>query len=133
MDSGKVRFVYRHFIVIGTESVFAAMGTECAAEQDKFWEYHDAIFDDWANGRQNGFRMAWLQDVAGDIGIDATEFEECIQSGRAFERVRASQIDGMGRGINSTPSVFVNGIRVGGDNYEEYRSAIEDALEESNQ
>ena len=133
MDSGKVRFVYRHFIVIGTESVFAAMGTECAAEQDKFWEYHDAIFDDWANGRQNGFRMAWLQDVGDDIGIDATEFEECIQSGRAFERVRASQIDGMGRGINSTPSVFVNGIRVGGDNYEEYRSAIEDALEESNQ
>ncbi len=133
MDSGKVRFIYRHFIVIGTESVFAAMGTECAAEQDKFWEYHDAIFDDWANGRQNGFRMAWLQDTAGSIGIDATEFEECIQSGRAFERVRASQIDGMGRGINSTPSVFVNGTRVGGDNYEEYRTAIEDALEESNQ
>lgn len=133
MDSGKVRFVYRHFIVIGTESVFAAMGTECAAEQDKFWEYHDAIFDDWANGRQNGFRLAWLQDTASNLDIDDAQFEECIQSGRAFERVRASQIDGMGRGINSTPSVFVNGVRVGGDNYEEYRSAIEDALEESNQ
>ena len=133
MDSGKVRFVYRHFIVIGTASVFAAMGTECAAEQDKFWEYHDAIFDDWAAGRQNGFAFSWLQDTAGSIGIDAAEFEECIQSGRAFERVRASQIDGMGRGINSTPSVFVNGVRVGGDDYELYRSAIEDALVESNQ
>ena len=133
MDSGKVRFVYRHFVVIGTESIFAAMGTECAAEQDKFWEYHDAIFDDWADGRQNGFRMAWLQDTASSLDIDAAEFEECIQSGRAFERVRASQIDGMGRGINSTPSVFVNGVRVGGDDYEEYRSAIEDALEKSTQ
>ena len=76
--------------------------------------------------------MAWLQEHSQQyLDIDATEFEECIQSGRAFERVRASQIDGMGRGINSTPSVFVNGARVGGDNYEEYRSAIEDALEES--
>ena len=128
-----MRFVYRHFVVIGTESVFAAMGTECAAEQDRFWEYHDAIFDDWANGRQNGFRLAWLQDTASNLDIDASEFEECIQSGRAFERVRASQIDGMGRGINSTPSVFVNGTRVGGNDYDVYRSAIEDALEESNQ
>ena len=109
------------------------MGTECAAEQDKFWEYHDAIYDNWAAGRQNGFTFAWLQETAGDIGIDAAEFEECIQSGRAFERVRASQIDGMGRGINSTPSVFVNGLRVGGEDYEEYRSAIEDALVESNE
>ena len=133
MDSGKVRFIYRHFIVIGTESVFAAMGTECAAEQDKFWEFHDAIFDDWAGGRQSGFRMAWLQSTASNLDIDTNQFEECIESGRAFERVRASQIDGMGRGINSTPSVFVNGTRIGGEDYEEYRSAIEDALESSSQ
>ena len=76
MDTGKVRFVYRHFVVIGQESIFAAMGTECAAEQDRFWEYHDAIFDDWANGRQNGFRLAWLQGTASNLDIDAAEFEE---------------------------------------------------------
>lgn len=128
-----MRFVYRHFIVIGTESVFAAMGTECAAEQDMFWEFHDAIFDDWSQGRQNGFDFTWLQGTAAGLHMDTAEFEDCIQSGRAFERVRASQIDGMGRGINSTPTVFINGTRVGGADYEEYRSAIEDALAESNQ
>ena len=107
------------------------MGTECAAEQDKFWEFHDAIFDNWSDGRQNGFGFLWLQGTAESLAMDTAQFEECIQSGRAFERVRASQIDGMGRGINSTPSVFVNGIRVGGADYEAYRSAIEDALESS--
>ena len=131
MASGEVRFVYRHFIVIGQESIFAAMGTECAAEQDMFWEYHDAIFDDWERGRQNGFGFGWLNETAADLDLDAAEFEDCIRSGRPFERVRASQIDGMGRGINSTPSVFINGARVGGGDYEAYRRAIEDALASS--
>ena len=126
-----MQFAYRHFIVIGTESVFAAMGTECAAEQDMFWEFHDAIFDNWTDGRQSGFRMSWLRDTAEGLDMNTAEFEECIRSGRAFNRVRASQLDGMGRGINSTPSVFVNGTRVDGGSYELYRRAIEDALAEA--
>ena len=55
-----------------------------------------------------------------------------MESGRAFERVKASQLDGMERGIDSTPSVFVNGNRASGD-YEAYRKAIEDAIEDSQQ
>ena len=133
MASGDVRFVYRHFIVIGQESIIAAMGTECAAEQDMFWEYHDAIFDNWNDARQNRFGIAWLQATAESLELDLPEFMDCLDSGRHFERIRASQIDGMGRGINSTPSVFVNGERVGGPDYEVYRAAIEAALEESNQ
>ena len=53
-----------------------------------------------------------------------------MQSGRAFERVRASHFDGIERGVNSTPTVLVNGNRVGGD-YEAYRQAIENALRDS--
>ena len=130
METGKVRFVYRHFIVISEESLIAAMGTECAAEQDMFWEFHDAIFDDWANARQEGFSVSWLRTTAYGLDLDAAEFDECMQSERAFERVRASHFDGIDRGVNSTPTVLVNGNRVGGD-YEAYRRAIEDALAES--
>ena len=130
METGKARFVYRHFIVISEESLLAAMATECAAEQDMFWEFHDAIFDNWAEALSSGFSVEWLQATADSLELDATEFDECMRSGRAFERVRASHFDGIERGVNSTPTVLVNGNRVGGD-YEAYRQAIESALRES--
>ena len=130
METGKARFVYRHFIVISEESLLAAMATECAAEQDMFWEYHDAIFDNWAEARSSGFSPAWLKATADGLELDDVEFDECMQSGRAFERVRASHFDGIERGVNSTPTVLVNGNRVDGD-YEAYRQAIESALRES--
>ena len=130
METGKVRFVYRHFIVISEESLIAAMGTECAAEQDMFWELHDAIFDNWVEARASGFSVPWLRDTAYSLDLDEAEFDECMRSDRAFERVRASHFDGLDRGVNSTPTVLVNGNRVGGD-YEAYRKAIEAALADS--
>ena len=132
MNAGKVRFVYRHFIVISEESLITAMGTECAAEQDMFWELHDAIFDNWAEARTSGFSVSWLRTTAYSLDLDEAKFDECMQSARAFERVKASHFDGIERGVNSTPTVLVNGNRVGGG-YEAYRRAIESALEESGQ
>ena len=73
METGKARFVYRHFIVISEESLIAAMATECAAEQDMFWEYHDAIFDNWAEARSNGFSPAWLKATADGLELDDVE------------------------------------------------------------
>ena len=106
------------------------MATECSAEQDMFWEFHDAIFDDWLEARSSGFSVTWLRETADSLELDAVEFDECMQSGRAFERVRASHFDGIDRGVNSTPTVLVNGNYVGGE-YEAYRRAIEDALAEA--
>ena len=95
-----------------------------------FWEFHDAIFDDWLEARSSGFSVTWLRETADSLELDAVEFDECMQSGRAFERVRASHFDGIDRGVNSTPTVLVNGNYVGGE-YEAYRRAIEDALAEA--
>ena len=130
METGKVRFVYRHFIVISENSLIAAMATECSAEQDMFWEFHDAIFDNWIEARGSGFSVTWLRETADSLELDAVEFDECMESGRAFERVRASHFDGIDRGVNGTPTVLVNGNRVGGE-YEAFRRAIEDALAEA--
>ncbi len=49
IDSGKVNLVYKHSAFLGQESVWAAQAAECAADQGKFWEYHDLLFD-----KQNG-------------------------------------------------------------------------------
>ncbi len=121
--------MYRHFIVISEASIVAAMGTECAAEQNMFWEFHDAIFDNWSDANQNRFAYPWMQDTADDLGMDAVNFDKCMQGERAFEQVKASHLDAIERGIQSTPSVFVNGNLVQGD-FEAFRQAIEVALDE---
>lgn len=125
-----MRFVYRHFIIIDENSLMAAMATECSAEQGMFWEFHDAIFDNWAEAQTEDFSVDWLIETADRLNLDRVKFDECMESGRAFERVRASHFDGIDRGINGTPTVMVNGNRVIGG-YEEYRRAIEDALMET--
>ena len=125
-----MRFVYRHFIVISEASLITAMATECAAEQNMFWELHDAIFDNWAEARKSRFAVSWLRETAYSLDLDAAEFDECMESERPFNRVRASHFDGIDRGVSGTPTVLVNGNRVGGA-YEAFRRAIEDALAES--
>lgn len=125
-----MRFVYRHFIIIDENSLMAAMATECSAEQGMFWEFHDAIFDNWAEAQTEDFSVDWLIETADRLNLDRVKFDECMESGRAFARVRASHFDGIDRGVNGTPTVMVNGNRVIGG-YEEYRRAIEDALMET--
>ena len=44
VETGKVRFVYKHYAILGQVSTRAAEASECAAEQDQFWAYHDQIF-----------------------------------------------------------------------------------------
>ena len=129
MDTGKARFVYRHFIVVGEESIIAAMGAECAAEQGSFWQFHDALFENWQGANQGHFRFEALQGFAGEIGMDAEQFDDCMTSGRAFERVRAEHLDAESRGVNATPTVLINGERVGGG-YEAFQQAIDAALAE---
>ena len=45
ISEGKINFVYKHSAFLGQESVWAAQASECAADQGKFWEYHDLLFD----------------------------------------------------------------------------------------
>ena len=103
------------------------MGAECAAEQGNFWQFHDALFENWQGANQGHFRFAALQSFADDLGMDAALFESCMISGRAFERVRAEHLDAESRGVNGTPTVLINGERVGGP-YEAYQQAIDAAL-----
>jgi protein-disulfide isomerase len=108
-DSGKAKVTYRHFSFIGTESDWAAQAAECAGEQDKFWQYGNYLFTHQAGENQGAFARANLKQFAGAVGLDTTAFNACFDSGRTAAAVKQDTNEGTRRGVNSTPTFFING------------------------
>ena len=107
---GKVRFVYRDYPL--TFHPFAAKASEaaqCANDQGKFWEFHDALYAD-----QTKLAVADMQATAGRLGMDAEKFKTCVESGKYAAEVAKDIQDATKAGVSSTPSFFINGVSVVG-------------------
>ena len=110
MDPGDAVYLWRHFPFLGSESEAASVASECAADQDAFWPYHDALFDRQVPDHNVGvFDNAALIAIAGEIGLNTNRFEACTQDDATLERVRAERSRGERLGVTGTPTVFVDG------------------------
>ncbi len=112
VSTGKAQLVFRQFPFLGAESLSAAEASQCAADQDAFWNYHDALFT--AQGAENSgvFSAAKLKEIAASLGLDTGAFNACVDSGEHSDSVAAEKAEGESLGVNSTPTIFVNGERV---------------------
>jgi len=122
----KVRVVWKDFPLtqIHPQAFKAAEAGHCAAEQGKFWEYHDKLF-----GNQQALQPDFLKQYAKDAGMDAEKFGTCLDSSKYAERVRDSVASGSQLGVSSTPTVFVNGRMLeGAQPYEVFSSVIDEEL-----
>jgi len=112
IKTGKLRFVYREMAFLGDESQWAAEAAECAGEQGKFWEYHDAIFVNQKGENQGAFSQDNLKKFAADLKLDTAQFNQCLDSGKYTAKVKQSS-DAAGQlGVSSTPTVFLNGLPI---------------------
>ncbi len=102
-----VRVVYRHLPLdsIHTRARPSAEAAACAAEGNKFWEYHDKLF---ANNR--ALSDEDLRKYAAEVGLDAASFDECLRSRRHKDAVEADVQEAKKIGITGTPAFVVNGI-----------------------
>jgi protein-disulfide isomerase len=104
---GRVNWVYRHFPlnIHNPGAQKQAEASECANElggNEAFWKYADAIYARTkSNG--NGFPINKLVPLAKEIGLDETEFQNCLKSGRYTERVQEDLAEGSRVGITGTP------------------------------
>jgi len=126
----EIKFVYRHFPLVGTHpfAVAAAEASECANEQGKFWEMHDALFLNQSTWSPIG-RDA-IRNQAESIGLDMEKFDACIASRKFVPKIQKDMDDAVRFGVYSTPSFFVNGKRIDGFNQSEIERAVEDALKQ---
>jgi protein-disulfide isomerase len=133
-EPGTVRFVYRHFPVLGPASVQAGEATECAAEQDLFWPYHDGLYVFSSQVGQSAFAIDGLELVANGIGADMASWTTCMQSDRNLARVRQDIAAGEELGVNSTPTIYINGLRTRDlASIEDFRGAIDAELDRVNE
>ena len=90
IDTGKVRMVFKDFVIIGQDSVNAAHAAHCAQEQGKFWQYHDTLYNNW-NGENTGWASsANLLSFAKSVGLNATQFGQCMTQSRYISTVQGS-------------------------------------------
>lgn len=107
----QIRFVFRNFPLSEMHPYArpAALAAEAAALQGKFWEMHDAIYEN-----QNLLSARLLLDIAEQLDLDMPKFKSDIQDQELLDRVDADFESGMLSGVNGTPTFFVNGQKFDG-------------------
>jgi len=125
IDTGKVKYVYRDFpLSFHPQAQSAAEASECADEQGKFWDYHDAIF----NNQASLGRDLYIQ-LAEQLNLDVDQFTQCIDDGKYKQEVQADFSYGSQIGVSGTPTFFINGIKlVGAQPYAAFQQVIEAEL-----
>jgi protein-disulfide isomerase len=107
------------------ESLELAAGARCAAEQDRYWEFHDLVF--WNQGRENrgDHSVAFVARIAEAAALDTAAFDACQARSDVRAAITAETSAALGRGISSTPTLIVNGQRiVGVPNFEQLAGLI---------
>jgi protein-disulfide isomerase len=122
--TGKVRFVFHHLAFIGQESIWAGEAVECAGEQNRFWDLHDRLYAVQGGENSGTFSKANLEKIAGDIGLGAG-FNACLESDRYLQRVTDDTKAGQAKGVNATPTLFVNGRKLADVSIDGLRAAID--------
>jgi|SRR3989338_703372 len=132
IDTGKVKIVYKHFpLEFHPMALPSALASECAAEQGKFWEMHDKIFQEQAKLGTGtvSYTEASLKKWAGQIGLNAGQFNACLDSQKYASRVNGDQEYGTKLGVNGTPAFFINGNRlIGAQPFASFQALIEEEL-----
>lgn len=134
VDQGKVYLGFVHLAILGEDSVRAAVASECAAEQGKFWEYHELLFAQREGGNTPDYSSDNLKAIAQQLNLDSKTFSECLDSGRYTATVLQQTQFARQIGLTSTPSFLINGKAIiGAQPYEVFEGVIEEALKETSQ
>jgi protein-disulfide isomerase len=124
----KVRFVLRNFPLptLHPNAINAAIAAQAAKSQGKFYEYVEVLYKNQAK-----LDVASLKKYASDLGLNRKQFDLELNSRKHRDFIKKDLEDGVFYGINSTPTIFVNGVKVRENSVQGFKNAIEKALEKA--
>lgn len=125
-----LRFEYRHFplINIHPNALPAARAAEAAAQQGKFWEMHDKLFENQNTWGKASNPVGFFKQYAGEIGLDMGQFERQLDSTVITDAVDASFEDARSRGFTGTPTFLLNGQQMSFSTFDEFKAQVEAAI-----
>jgi protein-disulfide isomerase len=109
IDTGKVKFYYQDFPFLAPDSTTAAEATQCANDQGDFWQYHDYLFNHQGGESSGDFAAVDQKKFAKALGLNVVTFASCLDSGKYADFVTQEKSNGTNVGVQSTPTVFING------------------------
>ena len=116
----KIRFVWKDLPIITPQSPKAAEAGQCAFDQGKFWQYHDLLY-----AKAPALSSDDLKAYAAQTGLNATQFDRCLDSGQDKAKVDQSMKEARQYGFIGTPSFLVNGKKlVGPASFAQFKAVI---------
>jgi protein-disulfide isomerase len=132
VETGQARLTFRNLAFLGDESHWAAVAGSLAADQDRFWPFHDYVFANLLGENVGSFSLDRLLAIGEAASLDMQRFREGLVLDAA--RARFREIDATARaeaaalGINATPTVTVDGVVLPSPDLETVSAAVEAAL-----
>ena len=108
IDTGKVNLIFKDFALNGPDSVLAAQAAHCAKDQEKYWQYHDEIYNNW-----EGERTGWVTKddaitrFAANTDLNLEQFSRCINEQKYHQVVLDTYKAAQKIGIDATPTFLV--------------------------
>lgn len=122
-----VRFVFKHNpLSFHKKALLAAEATIEAQRQGKFWEFHDKLFEN-----QKALERPDLETYATDLGLDVEAFKAALDNGTHTARALLEQADAGEVKASGTPAFFINGRKLTGNSFEDFKTLIDTELKEA--
>ena len=121
----KVQLVFMDFpLSFHAHAMQAARGARCAQEQNKFWQYHDALFAD-----QSKLAPDDLKATAKRLGLNMEKFDACFDSGKYDDAIHQDMAEGSKLNVSGTPTFFIDGRELTGARpLPQFQEIIDDEL-----
>ena len=125
VEAGKVRYIVHPFHLGSPEVALATEAAWCAADQGRFFEYQHILYENQGAPLNQGA----LTNLARQVDLNGDSFAACLANGTHRADVAQAQRAAANRGVNSTPTFFINNRQVRGNlPYPELRSIIDQEL-----
>jgi protein-disulfide isomerase len=139
VKTGKIKFTFANYPFLDASSTFqeshlAAEAAYCAADQNRFWDFHDALYDNQLPENSGKLTTDRLKQLASQLGLNTDTFNKCLDTHKYKTEVANSAQAATTLGVNSTPSFAVNGQLIQSANpnsrpsYDEIKAALDKAL-----
>ena len=107
IETGKVKMIFKDYPLNGPDSKLAAEASYCANDQDKYWEYHDQLYENWEGERTGWVTRESLSQFAESINLDVVKFNKCLDESKHKNKINLIYEFGNEIGIDATPSFLI--------------------------